>query len=1392
MPLSRRILPHGKKSIANFITSSSAIGVSKLVAGDNITLSPTVGTGSVTITAGAGGGGGTVDPSLQYQVPYFRSTSALSGTAAMAYDSASEKLELTSTVVGNASLQLQNTQATSTVSGLEIYDESLQVLQLGHNNNTNESYLWGTGDIPLKFATSGTERMRIAADGNVGIGTATPEYALDVVRHTTSPVFAAKIYNDENTGKALWLKGGLRLEDNGYTKFWDISSDSAANLGLKNTAGTTHFYLLSGGNLGLGTDAPSYKLQVVGTLQTSDNIRAENSSFMGGRENAGAPTYRFHDDGDTGMFNVASNILAFATSGTEQMRILENGNVGIGTSTPASLLHLSGAAADEPAITITSQHGDPNGGQLIFDHASASPYIDDQLGTVSFKGRDTSGSTVEYSRIEGSPYQVVGSGGASGVVEIKNLDVDTDTMDTAIRTFGCNTNIYLGVASKYIQFAGGEVNSYGTSLYMNYQADQQTNISRAALYVQNYSANSSDPRVGIGTTGPAHKLDVVGNAKIRGTTDGEVNLYLGQFTDSATTALYEVSTFDDGGGLLSLGDHLETKSNRWTLYDSHVRAGQGGEVPVSRLASAGSDTSFQLYRATNPTTDATYTTAIKLNVNGDSYLNGGNVGIGTTSPEAFLDVSTGVGSDTVAALKLGSNGSHGWHFYDRSTDGDLRIQREVSTTHSDVMNLDRSTGDVWFYEKVGIGTTSPAQTLDVVGTDVAGTAAKGATIRVGSDVAAASNKGGSIVFGDTGTDRAIIKGSYLGGSSEGQLTFSTAADSGGALTARMTINEDGVGIGTTSPTRELDVVGKMGLNDGNNNILIGDDTGGTNGTGNTAIGFESLSDFTEDTNSYNTAVGMYSMKTLTSGTYNTAMGYYAMGATKADTDNNNNVAIGGFALYHASGTNDNVAIGYGALNDSYMSGNGNVAVGKSAGSKNSSGYGNVYLGYYAGSDGTSANRNVIIGNQAGQVISSARQDVIIGQNAGRYLDTGRFNVMIGDGVGYYTTVGEQNTYLGLSAGAKNVSGSANVCLGYQAGPSSLVDEDNRLYIANAEGTPLIGGNFSADEIYLNGNVGIGTVAPSYALDVYTADASGNPTINISDGVTYLRAYISDAAYVQSDDPLYLWSRGSYAMLRSENASTTIQANTDVIFKPGDSEAVRMLANGNVGIGTTAPTSTLTVSGGLHVTAGNDNANPFITGSTNTPAYTFYGDQDTGMYRAGANTLAFETQGTARITIDPDGDVGIGTGSPAHKLDVAGATQTGDLIVTGSTLAVQKAIKTDVADAAVLSDSYSHYMVPCPTSDAPAPTTITITAPASPVVGDEYFIISQIGDTGGPFSGETGTVRIVANTGQTINGVATNINIDTRISTSPKYRTAHLICVDTNTWAMTISDVGPVA
>ena len=107
------------------------------------------------------------------------------------------ELKLTTSTIGGAALRLQNTAATSTANGLEVYNNSSQqVLQIGHNNNTDENYIWGTFGFPLKFATSGTERMRIAADGNVGIG-ATPNKKFQVHDTNTNDALLS-VYNDTN------------------------------------------------------------------------------------------------------------------------------------------------------------------------------------------------------------------------------------------------------------------------------------------------------------------------------------------------------------------------------------------------------------------------------------------------------------------------------------------------------------------------------------------------------------------------------------------------------------------------------------------------------------------------------------------------------------------------------------------------------------------------------------------------------------------------------------------------------------------------------------------------------------------------------------------------------------------------------------------------------------------------------------------------------------------------------------------------------------------------------------------------------------------------------------------------------------------------------------------
>ena len=102
---------------------------------------------------------------------------------------------------------------------------------------------------------------------------------------------------------------------------------------------------------------------------------------------------------------------------------------------------------------------------------------------------------------------------------------------------------------------------------------------------------------------------------------------------------------------------------------------------------------------------------------------------------------------------------------------------------------------------------------------------------------------------------------------------------------------------------------------------------------------------------------------------------------------------------------------------------------------------------------------------------------------------------------------------------------------------------------------------------------------------------------------------------------------------------------------------------------------------------------------------------------------------------------------------------------------------------------------------PALATCTMTCPANPSVGDEYFIVAKCSYAS--VAGGNALVQITPNTGQYINqsvAAGSNIALNQLISgTAPvgmtaleTYKTAHLICIDADQWVLTISDVGPTS
>lgn len=115
-----------------------------------------------------------------------------------------------------------------------------------------------------------TERMKIDQNGNVGIGTSTPTYALSVYRSTASSTSNIESGND---GSYVQLRmagknsGGTAQV---YGTGLNISNSNAAYEVYDYTNSSSRLFINTAGLVGLGTTAPTEKLHVNGNVASND------------------------------------------------------------------------------------------------------------------------------------------------------------------------------------------------------------------------------------------------------------------------------------------------------------------------------------------------------------------------------------------------------------------------------------------------------------------------------------------------------------------------------------------------------------------------------------------------------------------------------------------------------------------------------------------------------------------------------------------------------------------------------------------------------------------------------------------------------------------------------------------------------------------------------------------------------------------------------------------------------------------------------------------------------------------------------------------------------------------------------------------------------------------
>jgi hypothetical protein len=196
-------------------------------------------------------------------------------------------------------------------------------LQIGsQQSNSNPTLISGSYITlePTNFLGIPVEAVRVIDGGNVGIGTASPSEKLDVVGRIRGERFRT------TTGGSASFAAYYFLGDSDTGAFQPANN----TFGIT-TAGTERMRIDSSGNVGIGTTNPTQKLHVSG------NVDIDNGGILfqqGYGINLGVSGYD--------IWMPTTTRVGIQTAATERLSILNNGNVGIGTTSPTEKLHVEG------------------------------------------------------------------------------------------------------------------------------------------------------------------------------------------------------------------------------------------------------------------------------------------------------------------------------------------------------------------------------------------------------------------------------------------------------------------------------------------------------------------------------------------------------------------------------------------------------------------------------------------------------------------------------------------------------------------------------------------------------------------------------------------------------------------------------------------------------------------------------------------------------------------------------------------------------------------------------------------------------------------------------------------------------------------------------------------
>ena len=690
-------------------------------------------------------------------------------------------------------------------------------------NNTAD-LVFGVDDATNADVHLVEERMRIATDGNVGIGTNNPLNKFEV--YGTDATVTLLNYGQSSGGLAAWTSGRLAFvsahQNDDLVFGYSNSTLSVGNFveRMRIDNGT--------GNVGIGTDNPTARLHVYRATTFAGN------PIIQARSNHGSTNQlKFEIDGDGDAYF--------------------NGNVGIGTITPQAILHIEDGS---PGIRL-SDSGNA-GAYAYFDANAANAIIH------ADKDNELNDSRVAFAVDNDEKVRIDSDGNVRAKTGIQYkgftlVKADGGTVAQLVGLSGSNDTGALALWSGGLKYA--QLSAVGNSFLTGGNLGVGTNSPNNPLTV-----HGSGNHIFLKDTATDNVFQMRhqgGTAQFNtyGTGGARRDFVFSQYAT-------EVLRIDSSGNLLrgGTGQNIGASNARWdTGYFTTIDASN----LTGTISAPGSNTQVLFNNNGDVGADAGLTfdaSTDKLTVGGDIKL--GGTGNGGT---LFFD-ETGGGVEKIkqsgGSLELYADGAIKFIESDNDT---LMVTFDINTTYNDARIILENDTDTYFNhpannqlgltaggfeiiriasDTVGIGSTVPNMKVGISTSTLqgkldidTGTGQNSDTEYYGQDFglvikhqsgSGANEEGNGICFVQkwySGSGDLVRTGAILGykqssnGSFGGGLIFKTQQNGASPLAEVLRLTQEGnIGIGIDNPGYRLEIGDVLT----NNNIKIGSRITGQN------------------------------------------------------------------------------------------------------------------------------------------------------------------------------------------------------------------------------------------------------------------------------------------------------------------------------------------------------------------------------------------------------------------------------------------------------------------------------------------------------------------------------------------------------------------------------------